>query len=578
EALDALLGMRVCDPAMGSGHFLVDATEWLTEQIIVRLDGFPGNPVFREIAAMRAHIVEDLREQGIAIDPERLKDAHLLRRLVVKRCIYGVDLNPMAVELAQLSLWLDSFTYGAPLSFLDHHLKAGNSLLGTTLPAARKELSAGGGGQIELLGSHYAAVLRVTGLMTELANASDSTFDEAVHSSELYREIQREIAPDRALLDAWTSRLLGNGAARGLVLDHGGLLRDAAAGGKNPFGKGQRATLERARALACEHRFFHWDLEFPEIFYDPRYARLKDDPGFDVVIGNPPYVRQEQVGAIKPYLAAEYAAVHDGAADLYVYFHQKGLALLRGGGRLSYIITNKWLRAGYGERLRGHVAEVARVERIVDFGHAPVFSRRGRLSLHRPAAQARRERSRPGGRRTRRAGLRRSPRGAGNRGVGRVRSRPWLHRAGGPLHRRAVEPGAARSAAAAGQDPLRREAPARLRGRIAPLRDQDRAERGLPDRYRNQRPSGAGRPGERGAGAPLPARAGRHALVAAVGGAVDGRAVERREPPVAVDRGCRGEGGAVVQARLPRAARAPEADGGAAPQAERSGPVLVGAA
>ncbi|HEV7590067.1 MAG TPA: Eco57I restriction-modification methylase domain-containing protein, partial [Longimicrobium sp.] len=166
---------------------------------------------------------------------------------------------------------------------------------------------------------------------------------------------------------------MGNRAAHGLVIDHGDGVREVGAGGKNPFGKEQRAALERARALSSEHHFFHWDLEFPEVFYDLQYARWKDDPGFDAVIGNPPYVRQEQVGAIKPYLAAEYATVHDGAADLYVYFYQKGITLLRGGGRLSYIVTNKWLRAGYGEGLRGYASRAARVERIVDFGHAPVF-------------------------------------------------------------------------------------------------------------------------------------------------------------------------------------------------------------
>lgn len=372
-AVDALLGMRVCDPAMGSGHFLVDATEWITEQVILRLDELPDNPVFRDVAAMRAHIVEDLAEQGIAIEPERLKDAHLLRRLVVKRCIYGVDLNPMAVELAQLSLWLDSFTYGAPLSFLDHHLKAGNSLLGTTLPAALDAMAASPTGQLDAFGVRLAGVLRAAALMDEVAHAPDTTVDEVLQSYSLYRDVQRLIAPDRALLDAWTSRAFGNRAAVGLVMDHGDQVREVGAGSRNPFAKKERETLERARALACEHHFFHWDLEFPEVFYDLQYARWKDDPGFDAVLGNPPYVRQEQVGAAKPYLAAEYAQVHDGGADLYVYFYPKGLELLRRGGRLSYIVNNKWLRAGYGERLRGHVARAARVERVVDFGHAPVF-------------------------------------------------------------------------------------------------------------------------------------------------------------------------------------------------------------
>lgn len=373
DAVDALLGMRICDPAMGSGHFLVETTDWLTEQVIARLGEFPSNPILREISAMRTEIVESLGEQRISLDANRLKDVQLLRRLILKRCIHGVDLNPRAVELAEVSLWLSSLTYGAPQSFLDHHLKAGNSLVGTTLPAATEEMSVGAKGQLDALGTRYAGVLKAAELMLEVANITDATYDEAVHSSELHRDIQHTTAPDRLLLDVWSSRLFGNRAAIGLAIDQQDHLRALAASGKNPFGKQQQATLDQARALAAQHRFFHWDLEFPDVFYDLRYAREKDDPGFDAVIGNPPYVRGEQVGAIKPYLAAEYANVHDGAADLYVYFYQKGLSLLKAGGRLSYIVTNKWLRAGYGERLRGHLSRAAEVEQILDFGHAPVF-------------------------------------------------------------------------------------------------------------------------------------------------------------------------------------------------------------
>lgn len=81
-----------------------------------------------------------MERQGISIDAGRLSDVNLLKRHVLKRCIYGVDLNPMAVELAKVSLWLDCFTLGAPLSFLDHHLKCGNSLIGATVEEVDKAL------------------------------------------------------------------------------------------------------------------------------------------------------------------------------------------------------------------------------------------------------------------------------------------------------------------------------------------------------------------------------------------------------------------------------------------------------
>jgi hypothetical protein len=105
-----------------------------------------------------------------------------------------------------------------------------------------------------------------------------------------------------------------------------------------------------------------WRARFPEVFEG-------ENGGFDVVIGNPPYIRQEWLSPIKPYLQSRYAAYH-GMADLYIYFYELGLSLLKPGGRLSYVVTNKWMKAGYGEPLRMVFAEKAWVESVVDFGHA----------------------------------------------------------------------------------------------------------------------------------------------------------------------------------------------------------------
>ncbi len=111
---------------------------------------------------------------------------------------------------------------------------------------------------------------------------------------------------------------------------------------------------------AVHPRAFDWQAAFPEVFAGG---------GFDVVVGNPPYVRQEMLSAIKPYLQEHYAAYH-GMADLYVYFYELGLRVLRPGGRLSLVVTNKWMKAGYGEPLRKLFGERAWMESVVDFGHA----------------------------------------------------------------------------------------------------------------------------------------------------------------------------------------------------------------
>ena len=124
-----------------------------------------------------------------------------------------------------------------------------------------------------------------------------------------------------------------------------------------------QALQEAFAGLPADTRAFDWSAAFPEVF-----AR----GGFDVVVGNPPYVRQEILGPVKPYLARRYATWH-GLADLYVYFYERGLELLAPEGKLSYIVTNKWLRAGYGEPLRRFFTERAEIEEILDFGHAPIF-------------------------------------------------------------------------------------------------------------------------------------------------------------------------------------------------------------
>ncbi len=111
---------------------------------------------------------------------------------------------------------------------------------------------------------------------------------------------------------------------------------------------------------AIHPQAFDWRRAFPEVFAVG---------GFDVVIGNPPYVRQEWISPYKPYLQQHYRA-YDGAADLYVYFYELGINLLKPGGRLGFVVTNKWMKAGYGEALRRFFREYAWVESVVDFGHA----------------------------------------------------------------------------------------------------------------------------------------------------------------------------------------------------------------
>jgi hypothetical protein len=159
--------LKVLDPAMGSGHFLVEAVDYITDRVADFLTAFKWNPVIHELARTRHEIQEEMERQGVTIDMSKLTDINLLKRQVLKRCIYGVDLNPMAVELAKVSLWLDCFTLGAPLSFLDHHMKCGNSLIGGSVQEVQDALSR------DLFGHQFTDLLNATQLMRRVGELSE---------------------------------------------------------------------------------------------------------------------------------------------------------------------------------------------------------------------------------------------------------------------------------------------------------------------------------------------------------------------------------------------------------------------
>jgi type I restriction-modification system DNA methylase subunit len=371
DKVEAIFDINVVDPSMGSGHFLVAATDYI------------------------AHYLVDL---GLSPGAEARGEADLAywRRRVAQSCVYGVDINPLAVELAKLSLWLTTAAKDRPLSFLDHHLRCGNALVGAQVAAIdgevphvrgssakkgpksrtqREQDASENEGQLSLLGdSGFAgAVSTAVSSMWLIEGSAGDTVADVKTQERLYEEVRKKlVARYTVYADLKTAEALGERIERKLwkPLAEYAVQREKGAFATPQFMK----PLAAVEALAQRERFFHWDLEFPEVFFD-RFGRPRGpDAGFDAVIGNPPYVRAEQLGPIKSYLAAAYPNTYHGSADLYVYFYDQGLQLLRAAGRMSYIVTNKWLRAGYGEGLRGLFAEQALVERIVDFGHAPIFA------------------------------------------------------------------------------------------------------------------------------------------------------------------------------------------------------------
>ena len=150
DPAEAVLDLKVLDPAMGSGHFLVTAVDFLSDYVAELIEYVPAvpdwleepyeSPLVGRIARIRQGILQRAAESDWVIDEAQLTDQAIIRRMVLKRCIYGVDKNRLTVELAKVSLWLHSFTVGAPLSFLDHHLRCGDSLVGLRVGDGTDEL------------------------------------------------------------------------------------------------------------------------------------------------------------------------------------------------------------------------------------------------------------------------------------------------------------------------------------------------------------------------------------------------------------------------------------------------------
>ena len=369
ELVEQVFDCKVLDPAMGSGHFLVQAVDFITDKLLHFLNSFPVNPVAAALEHTRRSILESLSDQGVSVDPDRLTDVHLLKRHVLKRCIYGVDLNPMAVELAKVSLWLDAFTLGAPLSFLDHHLRCGNSLIGEMdlsdhiLPGSPRE----------------EEMLRAVLEMLEIGRSADARVEDVKTSQQLYADIERIERRFRNRLNVETAshfieiKFIGNA---------GQFAYDEKFDPNNPPRDKERSVKDylASQKLATERAFFHWPLEFPEVFFGIREGtqrhlelRLPPAGGFDAIVGNPPYVRQETLKADKGYLKAAFASTYDAACDLYVYFMDREIGLLRTDGLMSMIVANKWLRSNYGRKLRKFLLCNTKPEAIIDFGHSPIF-------------------------------------------------------------------------------------------------------------------------------------------------------------------------------------------------------------
>jgi hypothetical protein len=370
--LDRLLeDIAVCDPAIGSGAFPVG--------------------MMQEIVRTRLSLASVTGMPKLA--------PYELKRHAIQNCLYGVDIDPGSIEIAKLRLWLslvvdeDNFKNIRPLPNLDYKIMQGNSLLeefeGVKLfdervlqtPVSRIEaeksaldkrireieaqmldLHARGGDTRELkkrfskITDQLAKQKKEIGRPEEeetLTFLPEDEFSEAIAKLEELRRLHKQFF-DSSSSDE--KKIIKKNLDKIEWEFMEATLKE----------QGEKKALEELRKHRRDNRkpFFLWKLQFLEVF--------QDKGGFDIMIANPPYVRQEEIKEFKPALKRSYVT-YTGTADLYVYFYEKSLRLLNSNGVMSFITSNKYFRAAYGEKLRQLLSRNTRLDQIIDFGDAPVF-------------------------------------------------------------------------------------------------------------------------------------------------------------------------------------------------------------
>ena len=391
EATRRLFDFSVVDPAMGSAHFLTAALAMIADRIelfLAEVGGLPG------IAQQLSELSQDSGQ--VAQQPE---DGDLLRRLILKRCIYGVDLSPMAVEVANVTLWLASFVPGLALSYLGSNLKCGDALIGVADPdvvgASDSPLFTGQ--------TVRNAMDRAVALQQEQAAIPDRTPEEVKRSEELATRRGEATAGLRAAFDLWVAEPLGLTVENKFSAKDGDLQERV--GARHILENNADAIVGRretpdvsevvadASAMAAQYRFFHWPLEFPNVFH-------REHPGFDVVVGNPPWneitveelafyalrepglrgwsnladrrtriaeldvenpgwrseleIQQQQMATLRRFFwkSGEYHLWSVGDRDLYQLFCERYSHLVRQDGRLGVVLPRSAFLAEGARRFR----------------------------------------------------------------------------------------------------------------------------------------------------------------------------------------------------------------------------------
>jgi hypothetical protein len=310
-----ILDLKVCDPAMGSGAFLVEACRFLAEALVESWSVHGETPI---------------------IPPDQEPVLHA-RRLIAQRCLYGVDKNPFAVDLAKLSLWLATLAKDHPFTFLDHSLRCGDSLVGLTRLQIAAFCWIPAGQQSFLEQELRKRIERVSEFRQRILTARDEVPYEQLHQ-------QLDRADDavfslRQAADAVIAAFFSADRPRAREEKRAELQSHVEAAFRQPGRPQHEEPIAAAvRSLAeCRLSPFHWELEFPEVF-------ARGTPGFDAIVGNPPFLGGSRISTLLGDRYLDWLSTHytesRGKSDLVAYFFRQAFVLLSVNGTFGLIATN----------------------------------------------------------------------------------------------------------------------------------------------------------------------------------------------------------------------------------------------
>ncbi len=412
QANNIINSLKICDPAVGSGHFLVSALNEIIAikselEILIDKDGKPLRDCTFEVINDELIIKQD--DELFQYNPKNSTSQRIQetifheKQTIIENCLFGVDINPNSVKICRLRLWIELLKHayyltssrgrndrsdppnheetalssrpiGIPrsddknrqletLPNIDINIKCGNSLISRF--GLAEDLSG-------ILKSVKWNIEAYRGFVLDYKHADSKEEKKGLEKliDQIKKDFRTEIANNDPkikrknrlggeLFNLTQERLFEESAAQKKK-------RQAQVAKKEKELNKLAAEIDEIKSNKIFENAFEWRFEFPEVLNDEG-----DFLGFDVVIGNPPYIRQEAFSSNKPYLQAHYQTAA-GTADLFVYFVERGMQVLADKGQFVYILPNKWMRAGYGKNLRNWVDQFT-INSIVDFGDLPVF-------------------------------------------------------------------------------------------------------------------------------------------------------------------------------------------------------------